>query len=447
MGTFIFIWCGQVLSLVGSSLTNFALSIWLYQRSNSTTQFALLILSTTLPAILVSPVAGVFVDRWSRRWTMILSDFCAGLCTLCIAGLFVTGKLEVWNLCLLTALSSSFSTFQGLAYSAATTLMVPKEQLGRASGMVQSGTAVAGIISPLLATALLATIQLQGIILLDFATLCFALLCLLLVQFTEVKTEKAQEEKVGSILEDAVFGWNYFMERPGLVGLLVFIASGNFLVGLAEALTAPLVLSFASLTALATISSIDSIGMLLGSLAMSFWGGLQRQMATVFISMLLIGVSCLVSGLRASAVLFSISDFCLFFLIPIINGSIQVIYQKKVAPEVQGRVFSFRRTIAQSSLPLAYLAAGPLADRVFEPLMASGGSLADSIGQIIGFGRGRGMALIFVIAGIFTVLLTCIAYLYAPLRQVEDDLPDTIPDAPALDTSLKSPESASISPL
>jgi MFS family permease len=121
MGTFIFIWCGQVLSLVGSSLTNFALSIWLYQRSNSTTQFALLILSTTLPAILVSPVAGVFVDRWSRRWTMILSDFCAGLCTLCIAGLFVTGKLEVWNLCLLTALSSSFSTFQGLAYSAATT--------------------------------------------------------------------------------------------------------------------------------------------------------------------------------------------------------------------------------------------------------------------------------------------------------------------------------------
>lgn len=435
MGTFIFIWFGQVLSILGSSLTSFALSIWVYQRTNSTTQFALLLLSTTLPFILVSPVAGVFVDRWSRRWIMIISDFCAGLCTLSIAWLFVSGKLEVWNLCLVNAVSSSFSTFQGIAYPAAITLLVPKEQLSRASGMVESGSAVAGILSPLLATALLATIQLQGIVLLDFATLCFALVCLLVVQFPEVKTAQAKGVGVGSLLQEVTFGWNYLIERPGLVGLLILIASCNFLVSLDEALTTPLVLSFASVTTLGTISSIVSSGMLVGSLVMSIWGGLQRQINTIFISLFLVGLFYLVAGLRPSIALFTISEFLLFFLTPIINSTIQVIYQKKVAPELQGRVFAVRKAVVQATLPLGYVTAGPLADRIFEPLMASDGPLAGTIGQIIGVGPGRGIGLMFVIMGIFTMLLTFIGYLYPRLRLVEDELPDAIPDelAPEID--------------
>ncbi|BAY65522.1 major facilitator superfamily MFS_1 [Calothrix brevissima NIES-22] len=428
MSTFILIWFGQVLSLVGSRTTSFALSIWVYQHTNSTTQFSLLILSTTLPAIIISPIAGVFVDRWSRRWIMIISDFCAGLCTLTITWLFISGNLQVWNLCLFSAISSSFSTFQTLAYSSATTLLVPKEQLGRASSMTQIRLAIAEVLSPALATALLATVQISGIVLIDLATLGFALICLLLVNFPEVETTTTNTEEIGflsSFWQEITVGWNYLIERPGLIGLIIFISISNFLIGCDEALTTPLVLSFASVQGLGIISSIASSGMVCGSLMMIFWGGRQRQINIIFFSMFFLGLFYVLAGLRPLPILFTISDFLIFLIIPIVNGAIQVIYQKKVAPEVQGRVFAFRSAVTQGFLPLSYLIAGQLADQVFEPLMMADGLGASTIGQIIGVGHGRGIALMFVIMGTFSILFTFIAYLYPRLRLLEDELPDS----------------------
>jgi MFS transporter, DHA3 family, macrolide efflux protein len=435
MSVFILIWVGQVLSLVGSRMTTFALSIWVYQHTNSITQFTLLILSTSLPGIIISPIAGVFVDRWSRRWIMIISDFCAGLCTLTIAWLFVSGNLQVWNLCLISAINSSFSAFQGLAYSSATTLLVPKEQLGRASSMTQIRLAIAEILSPAVTTALLATVQIPGIVVIDLATLCFALICLLLVNFPEVQTTEAKGEEVGffsSFWQEVTFGWNYLIERPGLIGLVIFIAISNFLIGFDEALTTPLVLSFTSVQGLGRISSIACSGMLVGSLIMIFWGGLKRQINIIFLSMFCLGLFYVLAGLRPLPILFTISDFFIFLIVPIINGAIQVIFQKQVAPEVQGRVFAFRSAVSQGFLPLSYLIAGPLADRVFEPLMAADRLGGASIGQIIGVGNGRGIGLMFIIMGIFSILVTFIAYLYPHLRQMEDELPNPIPEKDVL---------------
>ncbi len=360
MSVFILIWVGQVLSLVGSRMTSFALSIWVYQHTNSITQFTILILSTTLPGIIISPIAGVFVDRWSRRWIMIISDFGAGLCTLTIAWLFISGNLEVWSLCLISAISSSCSAFQGLAYVSATTLLVPKEQLGRASSMTQIRLSIAEILSPAIAVAMLATFQIPGVIVIDLVTLFFALICLLLVNFPEVQTTEANTEEIGffsSFWQEVTFGWNYLIERPGLMGLVVFIGISNFLIGFDEALTTPLVLSFTSVQGLGTISSIASSGMLIGSVMMIFWGGGQRQINIIFISMFFLGLFYVLAGLRPLPILFTISDFFIFFIIPIVNGAIQVIFQKQVAPEVQGRVFAFRSAVTQAFLPLSYLIA------------------------------------------------------------------------------------------
>jgi MFS family permease len=428
MSVFILIWFGQVLSLVGSRTTGFALSIWVYQHTNSTTQFTLLILSTTLPTILISPIAGVVVDRWSRRWIMIISDFCAGLCTLLIAWLFISNHLEVWSLCVVSAISSSFNAFQGLAYSSATTLLVPKAQLGRASSMTQIRLAIAEILSPVLAAALLVTVQLSGIVIIDLSTLILALICLLVVKFPEISSTENPDAETNSFWQQITFGWKYLVARPGLLGLVMFIAIINFLVGSAEALTTPLVLSFASAQSLGTIYSIASSGLLVGSVVMSIWGGLERQINTIFVSMAFLGILYVLAGLKASTVIFTIANFLIFLIIPIINGSIQVIYQKKVAPEVQGRVFAFRSAAVQGFLPLSYLTCGALADQFFEPIMAKDGALAHSIGQIIGVGHGRGMGLMFIIMGLFSLVATLIAYLYPRLRCVEHELPDAIPD-------------------
>jgi hypothetical protein len=292
--------------------------------------------------------------------------------------------------------------------------------------MIQLGEAVAQLISPVLGGLLLVTIQFQGVILLDFATFIFSLVTLLSVRLPEAKTTAAGEAGKDSLLREATYGWTYITARPGLLGLLIFFAASNFLVGIVEVLATPLVLSFTSATVLGIILSLGGTGMLVGALVMSTCGGPQQLIYGVLGFELLGGVCILVAGLRSSVPLFAAAVFLFFFSLPIINGCSQVIWQRKVTPDVQGRVFSVRRMIASSSLPLAYLVAGPLADQVFEPLMAPNGPLAESIGQLIGVGPGRGIGLLFIVMGTLTILLTLAAYQYPRLRLVETELPDAI---------------------
>jgi len=181
MRTFSIIWSGQLISLIGSSLTGFALGVWVFEQTGSATQFALIEVCTAIPGILLSPIAGALVDRYNRRWMMILSDAGSGLCTLTIFILLQGGRLEIWHIYLLTGLSSAFSAFQWPAYSAAITLIVPRQHFGRASGMVQVGHAISQIISPILAGVLFVSIGLQGVILVDFVTFGFAVLSLLFI--------------------------------------------------------------------------------------------------------------------------------------------------------------------------------------------------------------------------------------------------------------------------
>ncbi len=427
MQVFILIWFGQMISLVGSGLTNFALGVWVYQQTGSVTQFALISLFTSLPMILISPIAGVLVDRLPRRWVMIISDFGAGLATGAIAFLFSIGDLEIWHIYLATALSSCFSAFQWPAYTAATTTLVPQENLGRANGMLQLGDAAARLVSPLLAGILLTTIKLQGIILIDFVTFVFALVTLALVRFPKRIVDLHRAEK-HSFWKEIIYGLTYIIHRRGLLGLLVFFAVTNFLVGVVQVLVTPLVLSFASPTALGSILTIGGVGMLVGSIVMSTLKGPQGRIKSVFGFMFLGGLCITTAGFHKSVPLLALIAFLFFFGQPIINSSTLVIFQKKVAANVQGRVFALISAIANAAVPFAYVVAGPLADRVFEPLMVADGLLAGTIGQIIGVGSGRGIGLMFIIMGILTMLATVIAYQYPPLRFVENQLPDAVID-------------------
>jgi DHA3 family macrolide efflux protein-like MFS transporter len=426
--TFLLIWFGQLISLTGSGLTGFALGVWVYQRTGSVTQFALISLSTALPGIVFSPIAGALVDRWDRRWAMILSDAGAGLCTLSVALLFVAGRLEVWHIYIAMAASSTFGAFQWPAYSAATTLLVPKEHFGRASGMVQLSEAAAQIASPVMAGALMGVIQVQGVILIDFATFLFAVFTLL---FSHVpKPEKTAEGKAGqgSLLREATYGWTFIRARPGLLGLLLFFAATNFATGIIQVLFTPLVLSFATAAVLGLLLSIGGLGFLTGSLTMSVWGGPKRRVYGILGSNLLMGGVLFIAGFPPRTWLIGAAVFVLFFSLPITNGCSQAIWQSKTAPDVQGRVFAVRRMIAWVTLPLAYLIAGPLADQVFEPLLMPGGPLASSVGRIIGVGVGRGIGLLYIILGFMILLATPVAYLYPRLRHVEAELPDFIVD-------------------
>lgn len=421
---FLLIWIGQSVSLVGSSLTGFALGVWVYQRTGSVTRFALISLFTALPGIVFSPVAGALVDRWDRRSAMVLSDSGAAACTLAVALLLLAGRLEVWHIYVAMALGSTFSAFQWPAYSAATSLLVPKEHLGRSSGMVQMSEAIAQILSPVVAGVLMGVIGIQGIILVDVATFLFALGTLLVVRVPRPPATSEGTASRGSLLHEAVFGWTYIRARPGLLGLLLFFAATNFASGIVGVVFTPLVLSFAAVGVLGLLMSVGGLGFLAGSLTMSAWGGPRRRIVGILGASALSGVVLFAAGFPPRVWILGTAAFLYFFSLPITNGCSQAIWLSKTAPDVQGRVFAVRRMIAWASLPLAYVIAGPLADRVFEPLLAEGGRLAGSVGRIIGVGAGRGIGLMFIVLGVVILLAVLAASLHPRVRNVDTELPD-----------------------
>ncbi|HSQ16527.1 MAG TPA: MFS transporter [Anaerolineales bacterium] len=426
MKAFLTIWFGQLISNLGSGLTAFALGVYIYQRTGSVTELSLAVLAASLPGILLSPIAGVVVDRWDRRWVLILSDTGAALSTLAIWLLLGSGKLEIWHIYVANVINASLGAFQSPAYLASITMLVPKQHLGRAAGLGQVSDALSMIATPILAGFLVVAIQLEGVILIDFATFLFAILTLLLVRVPMPKASAEGQAGRGSFWPEAGYGWKYLKVRSGLLGLLILLAFINFALGFHSVLFTPLVLSFADADVLGGILSAGGLGMLAGSLIMSTWGGTRRKIISLLGALFTFGIAISLAGLRADPYLIGAASFVFLLLLPIARGSSQAIWQVKVPPDIQGRVFAIRGLIASIIRPLALVAAGPLADRVFEPLMAENGAWANSLGRITGSGVGRGIGLLFVVMGLFISLATVIGCLSPRIRNVERELPDAI---------------------
>jgi hypothetical protein len=426
--TFFVVWGGQLVSVLGTTATAFGLQIWIFTETGSVTDLALVSLALTLPATLVSPVAGALVDRWDRRVVMLLSDAAAGFATLGLAAAHFTGGVELWQIYLVVGVGSLANAFQQPAWMAAMPLLVPKAQLGRANGLVQINEGLAIVIAPALAGILLAWSGLGAILLVDVATFLFAVTTLILVRFP--RPPEHADATTDSVIGDAVAGWRFVRERPGLFGLLWVYAGVNFALTFSTVLIIPLVVAFASESAAGGVLSAVGLGALVGSLIVSAWGGPTRRVRGTMAAICATGVAIAIGGMRPSVPLVTISAVAGMAMVPIANTASQVMWQTKVPPGVQGRVFAIRRMIAQAIAPLSILLAGPLADNVFEPLLASGGGLAGSVGSIIGTGPGRGIGFMFVLAGLLTVALGIIGYALPRVRNLEDELPDYIDDAP-----------------
>jgi DHA3 family macrolide efflux protein-like MFS transporter len=424
MKTFFVVWAGQFVSLVGTNLTGFALAVWVFQETGSTTQLALVLFAGQVPQLVATPFAGALVDRWDRRRAMMISDTGAGVGTLVIAALLLTDSLQIWHLYIALSFSGTFQALQWPAYSAATTLLVDKEHHGRAAGMVQLAEAVGQVIAPALAGVLLLVGGLGLVISVDVLTFLFAVGTLAFVRFPAPKKSEAAVEASGSLWHEARYGWRYIRRRKGLLALLLYFGSVNLVFGFIGVLIFPLVLSFASEAALGTSFSIAGIGMVLGSIVMSAWGGPKRRVFGIFWADVVVGLALVAAAWRPSIVGITAGAFIVFLVIPIGNGSSQALWQAKVEPDLQGRVFAVRRLLAGGTGPVAYLLAGPLADGVFEPLLAPGGALAGSVGSIIGTGPGRGIAFLFMVMGALSIVFTVLAYAYRPLREVQEQLPD-----------------------
>jgi MFS family permease len=428
MKAFLVVWSGQLVSVVGSTLTGFALQVWVYLETGSVTQLALVGLFMALPSVVLSPVAGALVDRWDRRLAMLGADVLAALGTLGITLLHFAGMLELWHIYALVGLGAIGNTIQMPAWMAALPLLVPKRHLGRANGLVQVNEAVALVAAPAIAGAMLATIGLGAVLVADLASFGAAVCTLAVVRFPS--PERPPDTAGVSIWDDIRIGWRYLRERAGLVWLLGMYAGVNFVLSFTTVLMIPLIVTFSSESAAGGVLSIAGIGMLAGSVAVSAWGGPRRRIPSIVGGIAAIGCFVTVIGIRPSVLLVGAGVLLMMGLLPAVNAASQVIWQTKVAPALQGRVFALRRMISQAISPIAIVIAGPLADRVFEPLLAEGGALAGSLGSLIGTGPGRGIGLMVVCSGLGTIVMAGAGWLHPRVRNLESELPDQIADDP-----------------
>ncbi len=428
MRTFLIIWIGQLTSMLGSGLIGFALAVWIYDKTGQATPFALTALFGSLPRILLSPIAGAVTDRWNRKWIMLISDSLSGVITLITAVLLLTGNMQVWMIYLISFFESVFGSFQEPAYSASIVMLVPKEQLTRANSMVQMGQAIQSILTPIMAGALFATIGMTGIIIIDVVTYLFALFTLIIVHIPQPEpvAEESQEER--SMLKDVVFGWKYLVERKGLLGLLFYFASVNFFLNISGVMIGPLILSFSNATSLGLAQTIEGAGILIGSMLMSAWGGPKKnKVRSIVLFIVLASTGYFIIGSRPSVIAISAGLFVLLFFIPFASSISSALFAGKVAPDVQGRVFATRSMISHSMMPLAFLLSGFLADKVFNPLLVEGGTLAETfVGRLLGVGPSRGIGLMIICSGITLFIVSAIAYSNKHVRNIETEIPDVV---------------------
>jgi MFS family permease len=426
MFAFTIVWLGQIISVMASSMTGFGLTIWMYQQTKSATAMGLMQVAFITPFLLLSPIAGVMVDRHNRKLMMMVSDLAAGLSTLAMLILFATGHMQFWFLYVANVINGIGNTFQWPAYSAAISTMIPKAQYGRANGMMSLMEAGPGVMAPLLAGALLPFIKITGIMLIDVITFVLAIGALLIVFVPQPERTVEGQAGQGSIWKESAYGFKYIFQRPSLLGLQLVFFIGNLFSGMGWTILAPMILARTDSNSLVfgSVQTAGAIGGVIGGVLMSAWGGFKRRVHGVLAGWAISGIFFAMLGIGRGLPMWVVTMVLVALVSPLIDSSNQAIWQAKVAPDVQGRVFSARRLIAWFTNPISPIIAGTLADFVLEPAMRTDSSLASAFGGLVGTGPGAGMGLLIVICGLGSTLVGLGGYLFRPIYNAEQILPD-----------------------
>jgi len=433
------VWFGQVVSLLGSGMTQFALTIWAWQITGQATALALVGFFGYFPRIIFTPLAGALADRWNRKALMIGSDLAAGIATIAVFILYKTSQLQIWHLFATSAFAGAFGSFQFPAYQASISLMLPKEQYTRANTMLGLAHSISSVFAPMAAGALLAFIGIGSIMIIDIATFLFAIGTLCIVAIPQPAAHHIASAKQRNIFSDCLFGFRYVAASRSLSGLLILYLILNFLMSSSGAVISPMILARTgdSKLILGTVQMLFGIGGIVGGSLVSLWGGPKRKIlalfATIFTTSL---IGYIILGVGRNLATWGVGAFITTLLLPMGNGASSAIWQTKTPPHVQGRVFSARILIGQIGGAVAIPLSGVLADRVFEPLMSGTSALSRALVPVVGRGPGAGMGLMFVLFGLLGAAVATAGFAYRPIREIEQILPDTDLEDPTQPTPM-----------
>ncbi|NSW51955.1 MAG: MFS transporter [Anaerolineae bacterium] len=404
--TFFPVWIGQAISLVGSRLVGFSLVWYLTTTTGSATILTTISLIGLLPEMLLAPFAGALVDRWNRKKVMVIADSAIALLTLVLAGLFLFDLVEIWHIYVLMFMRSIGGAFHYPAMSASTSLMVPREKLTKVQGMNQVLHSILTIVAAPMGALVLGWLDVGQVMMIDVVTAAIAIFIIAVAAIPQPAIITTQEQKsnpVKTMLLDVKQGLHYVVGWKGLLYVLIFATFLNAILNPAFSLLPLLVKGHFQLDvgALATMETAMGIGMLIGSVLLSAWGGFKKKMYTSLMGLFGLGMAALLMGLAPSNTFWMavVGTFMFGLANPITNGPLFAIFQETIDPGMQGRVFSLINTTAMAASPIGLAIAGPLSDSL-------------------------GVQSWFLVGGIFCVTMPILLFSNAKVRDLEKGNPN-----------------------
>lgn len=405
---YLMLWSTQTLSTLGSSMTSYALVLWLYLRSGSALRTALLSVCSYAPYVIMSIFAGALSDRWNKKRTMLVCDLLAALSTVMVFLLIKTNSLSGWHLYVLNALNGLMNTIQQPASEVAATLLIPKGYYQKTSGLRSFSQSLNSILTPILATALFAFAGIDTVITVDLITFAVAFITLLLfIPIPESDVPKQAEEK---LLIAARKGLSWLRENPLILTLILYLACINLVASVYNAALPAMVLSKQNggETVLGLVNTCVGIATLSGSVLVTFLPAPKNRVKVICLTLLLsMGSENFLLAFGKTPLIWCIGAVLGWLFIPVMSANMDVIFRSSIPLDMQGRVYSCRNTLQFFTIPIGFLLGGLFVDNVFEPLMAAqpAGSILVSF---FGENKGSGAAVLFFVIGIAGVLVCLI---------------------------------------
>jgi DHA3 family macrolide efflux protein-like MFS transporter len=421
--TYYLLVASEAVSQLGSNVSFFAVGIAVFMKTSQATPIAIIAFCQTLPWLLGAGFGGAIADRYDRRWLMILSNAGFAVTSGLLLASFASGAFQLWHLYALTLVTAAIRTVGLPAWQASVAMLVPDDHRDRANAIAQMTGPAANAIAPMFAGLLYAVIGVTGAILIDIATFALAGLVLMAVRIPMPAKTADGAATAGAVWRQAFDGLGYLWRRPTLMGLTLVVSTTSFLMGALGVLILPYPLARThSTVAFGIVLASADVGMIAGSAAMAAWGGTRPRIHTVMLALFVAGLVLAMAGLARTTVEMAAAFFAFMFMLPFVSTPSASIFQAKIAPDVQGRVFAAMSQIATLTQPLSFLIAGPMTDRIAEPAVHSPGWRA--VAWLVGGEAGAGMGLLLVIGGVATAAVSLSAYALPAMRRLETTLPD-----------------------
>ncbi len=413
----------QTFSLIGSRMTSIGVGIWVFTETGKTAPLLLTSFFNELPGMLAGSLAGVLVDRWDRRWVMILSDAGQAVGSLLLMLSFLSGHFEVWHLYAVAFLQGIFATFQSPAERAATTMLVPEDGRERANAIKETSFPLAGIIAPVLTGLFYTGIGIAGIILVDLTTFLIAVVFLLFIRIPHPAPSEAGLASLGGFWREAWGALQFVTVRRALFIYMLFTAFINFMLnGPLDLILPYLILLTHSEKIAGSIIGVTSLGAFAGAALISVWGGTRPRMKTILGGLIVTGAMFILFGVLRTPVPIGVVLFLLFVNLPLMQTLYISILQVKSPPDMQARIFALNDQLGFIGSTASFALTGYLVDHVINP---SVGTKAWAwIQPLVGMGAGAGIGLVEVATGIIILIATLIVFSSAHIRELENRLPD-----------------------